>query len=103
LIETPKRVEKAWRHWTSGYGQNPADILKVFDDGAEHYSELIMVRNIPVYSHFAQATEIIHEASGGKHPKEFIWVNVTHAVDGAWGIAGKAYTNAELGAAVSHA
>ena len=51
LIETPKRVEKAWRHWTSGYRQNPADILKVFDDGAERYNELIMVRNIPVYSH----------------------------------------------------
>jgi GTP cyclohydrolase I len=51
LIDTPKRVEKAWRHWTSGYGQNPADILKVFDDGAERYNELIMVRNIPVYSH----------------------------------------------------
>ena len=51
LVETPKRVEKAWRHWTSGYQQNPADILKVFDDGAERYSELIMVRNIPVYSH----------------------------------------------------
>jgi hypothetical protein len=54
-------------------------------------------------SYIAQATEIIHEASDGKHPKEFIWVNVTHAVDGAWGIAGKAYTNAELGDEVSHA
>jgi hypothetical protein len=51
-------------------------------------------------AYVAQATEIVHEASGRKHPKEFIWVNVTHAVDGAWGIDGKAYTNAELGAAV---
>ncbi|HEY9102860.1 hypothetical protein [Chitinimonas sp.] len=54
-------------------------------------------------SYIAQATEIIHEASDRKHPKERIWVNVTHAVDGAWGIAGRAYTNAELGEAVSHA
>ena len=52
-------------------------------------------------AYVTEATEIVHEASGGKLPKEFIWVNVTHAVDGTWGIAGKAYTNAELGAAVT--
>jgi hypothetical protein len=46
----------------------------------------------------AEATEIVHEMSGGKLAKESIWVNVTHAVDGAWGIAGKALSNAELGA-----
>lgn len=51
LAETPKRVEKAWKHWTSGYQQNPAEILKAFEDGAEQYNELIVVRNIPVYSH----------------------------------------------------
>jgi GTP cyclohydrolase I len=51
LRETPQRVEKAWRHWTSGYQENPADILKVFEDGAEQYNELIVVRGIPVYSH----------------------------------------------------
>lgn len=51
LHETPARVEKAWRHWTSGYTQNPAEILKTFEDGAEQYNELIMVSNIPVYSH----------------------------------------------------
>ena len=48
-----------------------------------------------------EATNIVHEMSGSKHPKDHIWVNVLHAVDGAWGIAGKAYTNAELGAAIS--
>lgn len=51
LLDTPKRVEKAWKHWTAGYSQDPADILKVFEDGAEQYNELIIVRNIPVYSH----------------------------------------------------
>jgi GTP cyclohydrolase I len=51
LAETPQRVEKAWKHWTSGYRQDPADILKVFEDGAEQYNELIVVRGIPVYSH----------------------------------------------------
>jgi GTP cyclohydrolase I len=51
LIETPARVTKAWKHWSSGYSQNPADVLKAFEDGAEEYNELIVVRNIPVYSH----------------------------------------------------
>jgi GTP cyclohydrolase I len=51
LSETPARVEKAWKHWTAGYTQNPADLLKTFEDGAEQYNELIVVRNIPVYSH----------------------------------------------------
>lgn len=51
--------------------------------------------------HVEDATNIIYEASGGKLPKNQIWVNVVHAVDGAWGIAGKAMSNAELGAAIS--
>ena len=51
LKETPARVARAWQHWTSGYQQNPADILKTFEDGAEQYNELIVVRGIPVYSH----------------------------------------------------
>lgn len=41
----------AWRHWTSGYGQDPSMILKAFEDGAEQVDELIVVRGILVYSH----------------------------------------------------
>ena len=51
LLETPSRVAKAWKHWTSGYAQDPAELLKVFEDGAEGYNELIIIRGIPVYSH----------------------------------------------------
>ena len=51
LRETPARVAKAWMAWAAGYHQNPADVLKTFEDGAEEYNELIVVRNIPVYSH----------------------------------------------------
>ncbi len=43
-----------------------------------------------------EATDIIHAMSGERHPKDRIWVNVVHAVDGAWGIAGLALTNAQL-------
>ena len=51
LRETPRRVAKAWAHWCSGYGKNAADILKVFEDGAEKYDEMVIVKDIPIYSH----------------------------------------------------
>ena len=52
-------------------------------------------------NYISEATNIVYEASEGKHPKERIWVNVVHAVDGAWGIGGNALTNDQLIAAVS--
>lgn len=51
LQETPKRVVKAWRAWTSGYSLNPADILKVFEDGADGCDEMVVRKDIPIYSH----------------------------------------------------
>ncbi len=48
-----------------------------------------------------EATRIAAEASRGKQPIERIWVNVLHAADGAWGIAGKALTNQQLGEVIS--
>lgn len=50
LRETPVRVVKAWRHWTSGYGVDIGALLKVFEDGAENYDEMVLVKNIPIYS-----------------------------------------------------
>ena len=50
LRETPKRVVKAWGEWFKGYGQNPMDVLKVFEDGAERYDEMVLVSNIQVHS-----------------------------------------------------
>jgi hypothetical protein len=47
-----------------------------------------------------EATDAAVELSDGKLSKKNVFVNVVHAVDGSWGIHGKAYTNAELGAAV---
>jgi GTP cyclohydrolase I len=49
--ETPARVAKAWEFWTSGYKLKAEDILKVFEDGGEHYDEMVLVKDIPVYSH----------------------------------------------------
>lgn len=66
LVETPKRFLKAWDHWTSGYRKNPADVLKVFEDGAGNYDEMVVVRDIPVYSkcehHLADIFGVAHVA-----------------------------------------
>lgn len=51
LAETPARVVKAWRHWCSGYGKDPAKLLKVFEDGGEKYDQMVIVKDIPIYSH----------------------------------------------------
>lgn len=51
--------------------------------------------------YFAEATDIIHEMTGGRLPKKHIFINVVHAVDGAWNFNGRAMTNAEIGAEVS--
>jgi len=52
-------------------------------------------RDIQV-GYIEEATNIIHSMSGEQQPKNRIWVNVVHAVDGAWGIGGVALTNAQL-------
>lgn len=51
LRNTPMRVMSAWREWTAGYQQNVEDVLTEFADGAERYDELVLVKDIPVYSH----------------------------------------------------
>ncbi len=51
LKDTPTRAARAWLYWTSGYEENPNDILKSFEDGGETYDEMILVRGIPFYSH----------------------------------------------------
>lgn len=50
LQETPHRFAKAWRHWVSGYTKDPAEVFKVFEDGAEGCDQMVMVKDIPLYS-----------------------------------------------------
>ena len=53
--------------------------------------------------YFQEATDIIHEMSGGRQPRDKIFINVVHAVDGGWNFNGRAMTNAEIGAEVAKA
>jgi GTP cyclohydrolase I len=51
LIETPKRVAKAWSFYCKGYNESAEAILKVFEDGAESCDQMVVVKDIPIYSH----------------------------------------------------
>ena len=51
----------------------------------------------------AAVTDIVDELKAGPHPRSRTFVNVVYAVDGPWGIAGRAYTNEDLGAAIAAA
>lgn len=50
LRETPRRVVEAFDEWFEGYGQDPADIVKSFEDGGENYTGILFQGSIPVYS-----------------------------------------------------
>jgi len=91
--------------------------LQVLDEGAVYVAgsaqslaiievkvPSVTFRERAAQQRFVEAvTNIVDEAKAGSHPKERTFVSVSHALDGAWGIAGKAYTNAELGSAISGA
>lgn len=51
LLDTPRRVLKAWQHWAGGYGADIPSILKTFEDGADSCDEMVVVKDIPFYSH----------------------------------------------------
>ncbi len=66
LQETPERFIKALRFYMSGYGEDPAAVLKVFDDGAEGVDQMVVQRNIRVWStcehHLAPFFGVAHVA-----------------------------------------
>lgn len=51
LLDTPARVAKAYATWFGGYSVDVADLLKVFEDGANGYDNMVVRKGIPVYSH----------------------------------------------------
>jgi GTP cyclohydrolase I len=51
LLETPKRVIKAYKEYFGGYAEDPSKILdKTFGD-VEGYDDMVVVKNVSVQSH----------------------------------------------------
>ncbi|ARN81083.1 GTP cyclohydrolase I FolE [Methylocystis bryophila] len=51
LRETPRRVVKAYEEVFSGYNQDPREVLERIFAEVEGYDDLVMVRDIPFFSH----------------------------------------------------
>ena len=51
LLDTPKRVAKAYEDWFSGYKQDPVQYLKRTFEEVEGYDEMIVLRDISFESH----------------------------------------------------
>ncbi len=51
LVDTPRRVVRAYEELFAGYRERPGDALaRVFNE-VEGYSDVVLVRDIPFYSH----------------------------------------------------
>ncbi len=51
LIETPKRVVKAYEEFFAGYGQNAEDELRKTFDDIEDFDDMVIVKDIDFVSH----------------------------------------------------
>lgn len=52
---------------------------------------------------FEKAADVVEQAAEGRLKREHIWSNIVYAPEGAWGIAGRSYDNAELVGAIQGA
>jgi len=51
LLDTPKRVVKAYEEWFQGYREDPVDYLSRTFDDVQGYDDMVMLREIDVESH----------------------------------------------------
>ncbi|CAM5765108.1 GTP cyclohydrolase 1 [Labrys miyagiensis] len=51
LLDTPRRVAKAWREMFAGYDQDVAEELDTIFEEVGGYQDMVLVRDIPFFSH----------------------------------------------------
>ncbi len=51
LLDTPKRVVKAYEEFFAGYGEDPAEVLSRTFEEVEGYDDMVVIRDIDVESH----------------------------------------------------
>src|SRR5437868_10874462 len=51
LLDTPKRVARAWREYARGYDEDPAHHLSRTFEEVGGYDEIVLLRDIPFQSH----------------------------------------------------
>ena len=51
LLDTPRRVARAWREYTQGYAEDPSVHLKRTFEEVGGYDEIVILKDIPFQSH----------------------------------------------------
>ena len=51
LLDTPRRVARAWKEYCSGYGEDPARHLSRVFEEVGGYDEIVLLKDIPFQSH----------------------------------------------------
>ncbi|TAY28974.1 Tautomerase enzyme [Rhizobium ruizarguesonis] len=65
--------------------------------------EMALVSAEAKQSFFEKAADVVEQAAEGRLKREHIWSNIVYAPEGAWGIAGRSYNNADLVGAIQGA
>src|SRR3954464_225474 len=64
LLDTPRRVVRAYEEWFEGYDQDPVEILQRTFEDVGGYDEIVVLRDIPFQSccehHMAAIQGVIH-------------------------------------------
>ena len=84
LVETPKRVAKAYKEFFSGYDEDPYEVLNKTFEEVEGYDDAVIVRDIRLESHCEHhMVPIVGVAHFGYIPnKRFVGIsNLARLVD----------------------
>lgn len=102
LIDTPKRVAKAYRDWFSGYAVEPAEYLRRTFEEVAGYDEMIVLRDIEFESHCEHhMAPIIGRAHVGYLPTNKV-VGISKLARVVEGFARRFQVQEKLNAQIAH-
>ena len=102
LIDTPKRVAKAYRDWFSGYATDPAEYLRRTFEEVAGYDEMIVLRDIEFESHCEHhMAPIIGRAHVGYLPTNKV-VGISKLARVVEGFARRFQVQEKLNAQIAH-
>ncbi len=102
LIDTPRRVAKAYRDWFSGYAVDPAEYLRRTFEEVAGYDEMIVLRDIEFESHCEHhMAPIIGRAHVGYLPTDKV-VGISKLARVVEGFARRFQVQEKLTAQIAH-